>query len=112
MLGPCARVRVRDDDLPQPRRPVRVRLLVVIAASGYSDLVAGYLVDQSVLVGDASRPVAVESVLEGLGLADANVGFTNGSGACDVVQQRIHAFEHSPVLFLPVDVVGPGVFIP
>ena len=57
------------------------RLLVVVAACRDADIVIDHLVDESVLVGNASRPVAVESVLERLGLSDAHVGLTGGPAA-------------------------------
>ena len=69
------------------QRGIRVALVaVVVAARRGTDLVVDDLVDESVLVGDASRPVAVEAVLEGFGLADAVV-----AGARDVLEQRVGA---------------------
>jgi hypothetical protein len=43
----------------------------VVTACSDPDLVLGDLVDEPVLVGDPPRPVAVEPVLERLGLADS-----------------------------------------
>jgi hypothetical protein len=42
----------------------------VVSAGGYADLVLGDLVNEAMLVGDAAGPVALEAVLERLGLAD------------------------------------------
>ena len=50
----------------------------------------GHFVDQSVLVSHASRPEAVESVLESLGLADADVRLTT-SRSIDPSSRRAFA---------------------
>ena len=67
-------------DMPQ------IALPVVVAAGGDPDLVAGDLVDEAVLVGDSSGPVAGEVVLERLRFTDAFVAV-----ALDVSKERIDA---------------------
>jgi len=48
-------------------------LFVVVATGGYANRVLNYLVDESMLIGDATRPVVGESVLQRFGFADGPV---------------------------------------
>src|SRR5271170_2159075 len=89
------------------RRRSRRSALVVIPAGGDADLVLGDLVHQAVLVGDAPGPVALEAVLERLGLADPFIPV-----APDVLDQLVDPLEDLAVLGLPPDVVRPGRLIP
>lgn len=73
----------------------------MVAARGDPDLIAGDLVDQSMLIGDATRPVALEAMLERLGLADALVAVP-----LDVLEQIVDPFEDLAVLGLPPEVVA------
>ena len=76
-----------DDHLAQALHNMSIKLaacppsLVVVAALRDEDSILGGLVDQSVLVIDAARPVALESVLERLRLADAFVAVSDD--VCD-----------------------------
>ena len=56
-----------------------VSTCVVVAAGGYSYLVIAELGDEPVLIGDASRPVAVKPVLEGSGLPIPSLPFRSTS---------------------------------
>ena len=58
-------------------------------------------------VGDATRPVSLEAVLERLRLADAFVAV-----ALDVGDQGIDPLQDLTVLLLPPDVVLPGGLVP
>src|SRR6266540_1450284 len=71
------------------------------------NLVARELVDESVFVSDAARPVALEAMLQSLGFADAFVPVRT-----DVFDQSVDAFEQLPILGLPPDVVIPGELVP
>ena len=80
---------------------------VVVAAGSDADLVVDDLVDESMLVGDASRPVSSEVILQGFGLSDAFVSIAH-----DVLDQRIDSLQHLTVLPLPPQVVVPGIGVP
>src|SRR5580698_4614569 len=66
---------------------------VVVPAGGDADFVVGDLVHQAVLVGDATGPVALEAVLEGLGFADSLVAV-----ALDVLDELVDPLEDLAVL--------------
>jgi hypothetical protein len=69
---------------------------VVVAASSDPDLAFGDLVDESMFVGDPSRPVTREVVLERFRLADAFIAVAH-----NVLDQLFDPFEKPPVLGLP-----------
>ena len=73
---------------------------------GDADLIVDDLVDEPVLVGDAARPVAVEPVLERLGLADALVVV-----AGDVLRECVDPLQDLAVLGLPPEVVIPRLLV-
>ena len=77
-------------------------LLVVVAALDDTDLVCRDLVDEPVLGGDSTGPVAAGSRRQRLRLADAGVAV-----ACDVLDQRVDATQYAVVLGLPVEVGVP-----
>jgi hypothetical protein len=68
----------------------------VISAGSDADFVVGDLVNYPVFISNATRPVAVESVLEGLGFANAFVAIT-----CDVLDEGVNPLEDFAVLGLP-----------
>ena len=80
---------------------------VVVSAGCYPNLVIADFVDESVFIGDSSRPIGGEVVLEGLRLADALVAVAH-----DVLDQQIDSLEDLSVLSLPPEVVFPGVDVP
>jgi hypothetical protein len=65
----------------------------VVPARSDPDLVLGDLVDEAVLVGDPTGPVAVKPVLERFGLPDPQ-----GVVALDVLDERVDALEDLAVL--------------
>ena len=67
------------------------------------DLILFHGVDQPMLVGDATGPVAGELVLEGFGFADAG-----GRGAVHIGKQLVDALHRRPVGGDPVLVVVPA----
>src|ERR1700756_305458 len=81
--------------------------LVVVTAGCFPDLVLSDLVDQAMLISDPAGPVAVEAMLERLGLADSLVAV-----ALDVGDQGVNPLEDPAVLGLPPDLVRPGGFVP
>src|SRR5664280_2470759 len=82
-------------------------VFVVIPTGSYANLVVCGLVDEAVLVCDASRPVALRPMSEWLGLTDSVVAV-----AGDVLDQGVDPFERLAVLTLPPQIVLPGAFIP
>jgi hypothetical protein len=81
---------------------------VVVAAGSDADLVAfGDLVDEPMFLGDPSRPVTREVVLERLRLADAFIAVAD-----HVLDQLVDPSENPPVLGLPPQVVLPSVRVP
>ena len=86
-----------------PLNGIRERALstsVAVPASGYSYLVLTELVDEPVLIGDASRPVAVKPVLEGFGFANSLVAVP-----LDIPDQHVYPLEDLAVLCLPPHLV-------
>ncbi len=61
------------------------------------------LTGKPVLIGDPTRPVAVEPVLERLGLAQPLV-----APASDVLDEQVDPPQHPSILLLPPEVVLPG----
>jgi hypothetical protein len=61
---------------------------VVVAADGDVDFVIDDLVDQSVFIGDAARPVAVKSVFERFWFPDAFVAVV-----VDILDQSVDPLE-------------------
>jgi hypothetical protein len=80
---------------------------VVVAARRDANLSIGDLVDEPVFVGDSSRPVACEIMLERFGLADPGLAV-----ALTVLDEQVDALEYLAVLGLPPQVVLPCVGIP
>ena len=81
---------------------------VVVAAGSDPDLAFGDLVDEPMFVGDPSRPVTREVVLERFRLADAFIAVTD-----HILDQLVDPFEKPPFLGgLPPQVVLPSVLIP
>src|ERR1019366_4428990 len=82
-------------------------VFVVIPTGSYANLVVSGLVDEAVLVCDASRPIALKPMSEWLRLTDPVVAV-----ASDVLDQGVDPFERLAVLTLPPQIVLPGAFIP
>jgi hypothetical protein len=72
-----------------------------------ANLVAVDLVDETMLVGDAPRPVVVKAGLQRLRLADALIA---ASG--DLAQKSVDPLENLSIRRLPPLVVLPGDFVP
>jgi hypothetical protein len=80
---------------------------IVVAACGDAHFAARALVDESVLIGDTSRPISGEIVLERFGLADSFIAVAH-----DILNQGVDAPENLSILRLPPEIVLPGVAVP
>lgn len=80
---------------------------VAVAAGGDPDLVFGDLVDEPMFLGNPSKPVTREVVLQRLRLANAFIAVAN-----HVLDQLVDPFENPAVLSLPPQVVLPSVRVP
>jgi hypothetical protein len=80
---------------------------IVVAACGDTDFAARELVYESVLIGDTSRPISGEIVLERFGLADSFIPIPD-----DILNQGVDTPEHLSILRLPPKVVVPCVAVP
>ena len=76
----------------------------MIAKLRYEEGVLLDLVDDAVFIGDAAGPVAGEGVFEGFGLALADKRH-----ALYVADQQVDPLHDLFIVFLPVEVVLPGV---
>lgn len=77
----------------------------MIAKLGDEQGVFRHLVDHTVLVVDAARPVTGQAVPQWFGLADALERL-----ALDFLDQGVDAQEHLAVGLLPVEIILPTVF--
>jgi hypothetical protein len=80
---------------------------IVVAACGDADFAARQLVNESVLIGDSSRPISGEIVTERFGLADSFIAIAH-----DIRNQGLDAPENLSILCLPPGLVLPGVAVP
>jgi hypothetical protein len=80
---------------------------IVVTACGDAHFAARELVDESVLIGDTSRPISGEIVLERFGLADSFIAVAHY-----ILNQGVDAPENPPILRLPPEIVLPGVAVP
>jgi len=76
----------------------------VISTLSKVDRVPFNLVDETMFVVDAPRPVAGQAMLQRLRLSDALE-----RRADDVSDQEIHSLEKLSVGFLPVEIILPGM---
>lgn len=80
---------------------------VVIATGCYSDLIFMNFVDQSVLLGNPTRPISMESKAKRLRFPNALVAVE-----LDIPDEIVDTLKDSLILSLPPEVVVPGGFVP
>ena len=68
------------------------------------DLIARLFVNDPMLGSDSTRPVALQRVLQWLGLANAGVRITH-----DFFNQQIDSRNHLRIALLPVKIIVPGL---